>query len=68
MHLGISNKDLAMALITFFWDSSLQATTTNEFVRKFVTSAWPVIKFDNIVWQRMSEVLFFVLQISLLES
>ena len=56
------------ALMIFFWAASLQATTTYEFVRKFITTAWPLIKVENIVRQRISEGWFFVIQTLLSES
>jgi hypothetical protein len=43
------------ALIIFLRISSLQATNKNEFVRKFITGAWPIVECDNIVRQSISK-------------
>jgi hypothetical protein len=42
-------------LIIFLRISSLQATTKNEFVRKFITRAWPIVEYENIVRQSISK-------------
>jgi hypothetical protein len=59
MHVGCFHEELALgALIIFLWTSFLQATTKNEFVRKFITRAWPLIVYENLVRKSIPESYF----------